>query len=121
MKKIFCFFLVFSVFFITSLHALDTTKGEYIVEKKDTLWDISNANLQDPFLWPKLWSVNPHIENPDLIYPGTKIIIPSKEELMRMPMKKMPVFLKPKTGKPKARSEERRVGKEGRARWSPYH
>ena len=104
MKKIFCFFLVFSVFFITSLHALDTTKGEYIVEKKDTLWDISDANLQDPFLWPKLWSVNPHIENPDLIYPGTKIIIPSKEELMRMPMKKMPVFLKPKTGKPKAKS-----------------
>ena len=107
MKKIFCFLIVFLVFFITSLYALNTTKEEYIVEKQDTLWDISRAELQDPFLWPKLWSVNPHIENPDLIYPGTKIIIPSREELMRMPklpIKRIPAFLKPKHRKPETKS-----------------
>lgn len=59
---------------------------EYTVVKRDTLWDISERKLDDPFLWPRLWNVNPHIENPDLIYPGTVILIPSREELMRMPM-----------------------------------
>ncbi|GBD95779.1 MAG TPA: LysM peptidoglycan-binding domain-containing protein [Nitrospirae bacterium] len=104
MRKMFYFLLLFSVFFVTSLHALDTTREEYIVEKKDTLWDISESKLEDPFLWPKLWSVNPHIKNPDLIYPGTKIIIPSREELMRMPLKKIPAFLKPKYRKPQTKS-----------------
>jgi len=68
--------------------------GEYIIQKDDTLWDISDLHLQDPFLWPKLWSVNPHIEDPDLIFPGEKIIIPSREELMKMtrPKKLPPVF-----------------------------
>src|SRR2546430_4739989 len=30
-------------------------------------------------------------------------------------------FVAPAPGKPSARSEERRVGKECRSRWSPYH
>lgn len=85
MKKTFLCLLVFCVFLATALYAQETTPEEYIIEKNDTLWDISNKKLGDTFLWPKLWNVNPHIENPDLIYPGTKIIIPSKEELMRMP------------------------------------
>jgi hypothetical protein len=58
---------------------------EYLIQKGDTLWDISDTKLEDTFLWPKLWSVNPHIDHPDLIYPGIKIRIPSREELMRMP------------------------------------
>jgi LysM repeat protein len=49
----------------------------YIVKKGDTLWDISNTFLKDPFLWPFLWKANPGISNPDLIYPGNKIVIPS--------------------------------------------
>jgi LysM repeat protein len=49
---------------------------EYTVKKGDTLWDISGINLTDPFLWPKVWKENPHIKNPDLIYPGQKIKIP---------------------------------------------
>jgi LysM repeat protein len=61
--------------------AQDAGSQEYVIQKNDTLWDISNARLEDPFLWPKLWSVNPHINNPDLIHPGDKIIIPSKEKL----------------------------------------
>jgi hypothetical protein len=85
MKKILFYLLVCFAFFITSLNAQETTSEEYIVEKNDTLWDISSRKLQDHFLWPKLWNVNPHIENPDLIYPGTKIRIPSREELMLIP------------------------------------
>lgn len=85
MKKTFLCLLVFCVFLTTAVYAQKTTPEEYIIEKNDTLWDISDKKLGDTFLWPKLWNVNPHIENPDLIYPGTKIIIPSREELMSMP------------------------------------
>ncbi|WP_448554314.1 LysM peptidoglycan-binding domain-containing protein [Thalassotalea montiporae] len=42
----------------------------YIVEKGDTLWDISSIFLEQPWLWPKLWRLNPEINNPHLIYPG---------------------------------------------------
>jgi len=42
----------------------------YIVEEGDTLWDISSIFLEQPWLWPKLWRLNPEINNPHLIYPG---------------------------------------------------
>jgi hypothetical protein len=63
---------------------------EYIIKKGDTLWDISGDILNDNFLWPKIWKANPQIKNPDLIYPGERIIIPTKEELRRLelPVKK---------------------------------
>jgi len=100
MKKIFIlliYLILPCALFITSSYAADTESEEYIVKEHDTLWDISDMELEDTFLWPKLWSVNPHIENPDLIYPGSKIIIPSREELMRMPTppKKLPFLSTP--------------------------
>jgi hypothetical protein len=49
---------------------------DYTITKGDTLWDISDNELKDPFLWPKVWKENPEIKNPDLIYPGQKIRIP---------------------------------------------
>ena len=49
---------------------------DYKVQKGDTLWDISSKELQDPFLWPKIWKENADISNPDRIYPGQSIKIP---------------------------------------------
>lgn len=95
MKKILYFIFAISlVFFVVSVNAQDTTPEEYTIEKGDTLWDISGSKLQDSFLWPNLWRVNPQIENPDLIYPDDRIKIPSKEELMRLPAKP-PVIAEP--------------------------
>jgi hypothetical protein len=51
--------------------------GTYTIKQADTLWDISNTFLRDPFLWPLIWKVNPYITNPDLIYPGNTLVIPS--------------------------------------------
>jgi len=42
----------------------------YTVVQGDTLWDISAKFLNYPTQWPALWSWNPQIKNPHLIYPG---------------------------------------------------
>jgi hypothetical protein len=84
MKKVYLLLIICLSFSAGNIQAQDTASGEeYIIQKDDTLWNISGTRLEDPFLWPKLWNVNPHIANPDLIYPGEKIRIPSRETLMQ--------------------------------------
>jgi LysM domain len=46
-------------------------KSYHYVMKHDTLWGISRKFFQDPYYWPKLWSINPHITNPHWVFPGT--------------------------------------------------
>ena len=58
----------------------DTAPKTYIVEKGDTLWDISNMYLEKPWLWPELWRNNTHIENPHLIYPGDELHLRINEQ-----------------------------------------
>lgn len=52
------------------LKLIDDAPKTYTVIKGDTLWDISAVFLEQPWLWPKLWRVNPEVSNPHLIYPG---------------------------------------------------
>lgn len=51
-------------------------EGPYLIKQGDTLWDISQTFLKDPFFWPFIWKANTYITNPDLIYPGNKLVIP---------------------------------------------
>ena len=55
----------------------------HTVQPGDTLWNLSQRFLNNPWYWPKIWSYNQNLDNPNWIYPGSQI-----------------------------RSEERRVGKE---------
>jgi hypothetical protein len=55
------------------------TPSEYTIQKGDTLWDLSQKFLANPWYWPKIWSLNPGIENPHWIYPGGKLrIVPGE-------------------------------------------
>lgn len=50
------------------------TADTYVVNKGDTLWDISGTLFGDPFYWPKIWSLNKElIYNPHVIFPDMKI------------------------------------------------
>jgi hypothetical protein len=84
MNKIHLLVIFFLALFISVGSAEDSSREEYIVEKGDTLWDISNEKLNDSFLWPNIWRVNSQLDNPDDIFPGDTIRIPSLEDLMRL-------------------------------------
>ncbi len=62
----------------------------YIVKKGDTLWDISEIFLKQPWLWPKLWRLNPEVSNPHLIYPGDELRLVFDEKGQPMLVKGKP-------------------------------
>jgi LysM repeat protein len=61
---------------VSGVEAEEYDYVEYTIQKGDTLWNISGIELKDNFQWPMVWKVNPHIANPDRIYPGQVINIP---------------------------------------------
>ena len=63
----------------SDIHPVPGTPEEYTIVKGDTLWDLSQKFLNNPWYWPKIWSQNPSIENPHWIYPGNKLrIVPGE-------------------------------------------
>jgi hypothetical protein len=48
----------------------------YLIEKGDTLWDLAQRDLHDPYLWPRIWDQNRYILDSHWIYPGDPLIMP---------------------------------------------
>lgn len=61
------------VAFADELQVKEDAPKTYMVKKGDTLWDISGMFLNEPWLWPRLWRINPEVNNPHLIYPGDQL------------------------------------------------
>jgi LysM repeat protein len=51
----------------------------HVVRPGDTLWDIARMYLNDPFLWPEIFRLNPDlIRDPARIYPSERLRIPGE-------------------------------------------
>lgn len=87
----------------TPLNIKPDAPQTYVVVKGDTLWDISALYLDSPWLWPRLWQINPEIDNPHLIYPGDKLSLVWKNGQPMLSLK--PVV----TLSPKARITEKKA------------
>src|SRR6184192_3658420 len=59
----------------------DTTREvKHVVKKGDTLWDLANFYLKNPFRWPEIFHRNTDVvKDPHWIYPGEVIRISGTE------------------------------------------
>ncbi len=57
----------------------------HTVQPGDTLWDLCAHYYGDPWLWPKLWQMNPFITNPHLLRPGDVIKLLDDVPFKRQP------------------------------------
>src|SRR5262245_30981155 len=47
----------------------------YTIVRGDTLWDLANKNLGNPYLWPQIWEKNQYILDAHWIYPGDPLVL----------------------------------------------
>ena len=88
--------LTTALFTVTALSALPVAgpvsaqdaappAGGYTVMEGNTLWDLAEQFLGDPFEWRTIWEANRStILNPDLIYPGQVINIPTEGGMIQV-------------------------------------
>jgi LysM repeat protein len=96
-KRLLLFFLILLIPSLTFAQTqIYEEYKDYTIVRGDTLWDISQKELNDPFLWPKVWKENPDIKHPDRIYPNQKIKIPLYLLQKEIPAEKPKVVKKQK-------------------------
>jgi len=47
----------------------------HIVQRGDTLWDLSGQYLGNPYLWPQIWEKNQYVLDAHWIYPGDPLVV----------------------------------------------
>jgi hypothetical protein len=93
--------LVMSAGYVTAQGDIELNPAhpdKYVVEKGDTLWDISNMFLKDPWFWPEIWYVNPQVENPHLIFPGDTLNLIYIEGQPRVQVTRGPASIRSSSG-----------------------
>ncbi|MFI5320655.1 MAG: LysM peptidoglycan-binding domain-containing protein [Myxococcota bacterium] len=78
----------------------------HVVQRGDTLWDISDAYLGTPWVWPSIWKDNSvEVENPHQIYPNERIWI-SPHEMRKVSDAEAAEMLARSAPEPEAQLEE---------------
>jgi hypothetical protein len=78
----------------------------HTVAAGDTLWDVSDAYLGTPWVWPSIWTDNPEVPNPHRIFPGDKLWI-SPTSMRRVSDAEAAALL---AGQPPAATEDAAAG-----------
>ena len=68
-----------------------TAPESYAVQPGDTLWGLSQRFLNNPWYWPKIWSYNPNLDNPNWIRPGTVLRFYPGQEIVEAPEEDEPI------------------------------
>lgn len=55
------------------------TVAEVTVRAGDTLWGVTDRVTGRPWVWPRIWALNPHLTNPHWLVPGTRISFVSQK------------------------------------------
>lgn len=77
MKKLHVFILSVAMIFTAFLMSVSAASITHTVVKGDTMWKIA---VKYEVGLSEIKGANGHIKNPDLIYPGDKLYIPTKDE-----------------------------------------
>src|SRR4051812_10702860 len=46
------------------------SEEQHVVESGESLWSICDQVTGKPWVWPRVWAMNPEITNPHWVYPG---------------------------------------------------
>ena len=61
--------------------SFEASQPQHVVQTGDTLWDVCEKITGKPWIWPRVWAMNPEITNPHWIFPGDVVRFDAPTEM----------------------------------------